>query len=136
MTRSVPAVEPAPTKTTPKRGHRLIGWVLCAAAATVVMGLASSAFAHGAGLVAAHAAILGPAVVSMVIVPGAVRRWYRWVTVLAIGYLVDQAFVSLFLLAALAWLLHTTWVVDRPAGTRLRLPHIDVMSITGRSHRG
>lgn len=120
----------------PSRRRRAARWVLCAAVATAVMGTASAAFSHGAGLLAAHGAILVPAAVTFAIVPGSVRRWYRWVTVLAIGYLVDQGFVSLFLLAGLTWLLHVTWVVDRPTGTRLRLPHITTLTITRRSNRG
>ena len=102
----------------------LAAWTLCAAVSTLVLGAAVVAFSHGAGLAAAYGAVLVPAFVSMLVVPGAARRWYRWVCVLAIGYVVEQAFVSLFLLVAVAWLLHVTWVVDRPADTRLRVPHM------------
>jgi hypothetical protein len=69
----------------------------------------------GAPLWAVNAAMLVPGVVTALVVPTSRRRWYRWVTILALAQVVNPWATAPLLLVATSWALWRSWSVERVA---------------------
>ncbi|OCI32823.1 hypothetical protein [Oerskovia enterophila] len=57
--------------------------------------------------------MLSPGIITMILVPGATKRWYRWAALwmLVIGGVTAEAAAPV-LFVGTAWILHLTWTVE------------------------
>lgn len=60
--------------------------------------------------------ILLPGLITMIMLPGAWRRWYRWAALSGLSLVVFPQVFPLVLAFAETWLLHQSWVTERGAG--------------------
>jgi cell division protein FtsW (lipid II flippase) len=62
--------------------------------------------------------VIVPGLVSMLVIPGEWKHWYRWLAIVALTYSSYAEFIAPIVFIGTAWSLHRTWVTERKAPLR------------------
>ncbi|WP_156250815.1 hypothetical protein [Pseudactinotalea terrae] len=95
------------------RTRRTLRWAGALGAALVWVSVMTTAQLAGAPLWVVYLLLTVPALICMLALRGGWPLTRRWLVVLVLALVVDQSLLSAYLLVALTWALHRTWVTDR-----------------------
>lgn len=103
-------------RTTPDwRKGGFFAWLGCIVVALIHTGFAVGISSSGGGETLTLVAVLIPAIVTAIAIPGARRRgWHRWVALVMLTYTTIPWYAASVLAIGETWVLHRFWAVDFP----------------------
>ncbi|MCU6479105.1 hypothetical protein [Arthrobacter sp. A2-55] len=91
-----------------------LAWVLATAVAAIhILAVFSIPFTPSTFVWLYPLAIIAPGAATMILLPGAWRRWYRWAALLALSFNVYPDILPAVLFVGECWALHQSWAVER-----------------------
>lgn len=110
----IPSSTPELEQPAPSKLVALAQWGIClAVAALYVMVLFAAPFPQGSVVWLYPLALAAPGLITILVLPGAWRRWYRWATIVFLGMSVYPDSVALILGVGVTWALHRSWITER-----------------------
>lgn len=89
-------------------------WMAAMIAATVhISVLFSATFPTGTVLWLFPLLVAAPGLLTMLLIPGAWRRWYRWAVVVFLAFSVYPELLAIVLTVGTAWALYRSWFAER-----------------------
>lgn len=109
-------------KITPAKGSRAetaLKWAVCTAVAALhSWSLTSAPYEASSIAWVFPLLVLAPGLMSMLLLPGEWRHWYRWLAILGLTYSSYAEFIPVTVFIGTLWALHRAWVIERSAPLR------------------
>lgn len=102
------------TPTTGSFGATALAWLACGAVAALhAWTLSTAPYQASSVMWVFPLLVLVPGLVSMLLLPGEIRHWYRWLTILGLTYSSYAEFITPIVFIGTLWALHRAWVLER-----------------------
>lgn len=96
-----------------------LGWILAAAVSMAHVQLVFAARFNEATFIWMYPLLLAvPGLLSMILLPGQFKRWYRWAAILGLAFSVYAEVLPLVLIIGQTYALHRAWAVERTSALK------------------